>query len=587
MLSCFVNCGGVTPNPQSNGDIIMEMKDKVGSEHLKRKAYLYVRQSTIRQVFENTESSRRQYGLRERAVVLGWPQERIEVIDTDLGQTGTSAVDRLGFQKLVAEVGLGRVGIVMGLEVSRLARNCADWHRLIEICGMTRTLILDEDGIYDPTEFNDRLLLGLKGTMSEAETYLIRARLRGGILNKATRGELRTILPVGLAYDGDGRITINPDKQIQQSFRLLYETFFRTGTAHRTAKYFRDNGFLFPRKTSHALDIGGNVIWGPLAVRTVLLVLHNPRYAGAYVFGRRHWKKDPDGRRQWEIPPKQRCRIFIPDTHTGYISWSQFEQIDRTLCENALAYGIDHHHGPPREGPALLQGRVVCGVCGNRMSVHYHRRDEQLVPEYFCNRNKMEHGDPVCQVIPGAGVDAAVGEMLMGAMTPMAIEISLAVEEQVQERFDQAGRLRQQQVERARYEAQNAQRRYMMVDPANSLVADSLEAEWNQKLRALADAWDNYERRSEDDRKTLDVSQNKKLFSLSKNFQEIWKDYRIPQRERKRILALLVEDVTLIKKEKITIQVRFKGGATTTVIVPIPLNAWQGRKTPTHCGTDR
>jgi DNA invertase Pin-like site-specific DNA recombinase len=447
--------------------VLTEAKNKVTAEHLKRKAYLYVRQSTIRQVIENTESTRRQYELQDRAVVLGWPKERIEVIDSDLARSGTSMVEREGFQKLVAEVGLGRAGIVMGLEVSRLARNCADWHRLLEICAMTRTLILDEDGIYDPTEFNDRMLLGLKGTMSEAETYLIRARLRGGILNKARRAELRTVLPIGLAYDGNGRTTMDPDIQVQQSIRLLFETFLRLGTAHRTAKYFRDNGILFPRKSSES---DKEVIWGPLPVHQVLLILHNPRYAGAYVYGRGHWKRNADGRKKWELSPREQWQVFIPDAYQGYISWQQHEQIERMIRTNALAYGIDHHHGPPREGPALLQGRVVCGICGNRMSVRYNRRAENNSPIYQCHRNYMEHGEPVCQDVPGAGVDNAVGKVLLEAMTPMAIEVSLAVEQEVKEKFEQADRLRLQQVQRARYEMQCAQRRYMLVDPANRLV---------------------------------------------------------------------------------------------------------------------
>lgn len=553
-----------------------EAKNKVTAEHLKRKAYLYIRQSTLRQVIENTESTRRQYDLRQRAVALGWPTERIEVIDSDLARSGTSMVEREGFQKLVAEVGLGRAGIVMGLEVSRLARNCADWHRLLEICAMSGTLILDEDGIYDPTEFNDRMLLGLKGTMSEAETYLIRARLRGGILNKARRAELRTYVPIGLAYDEDGHTILDPDKQIQQSIRLIFETFLQLGTAHRVAKYFRDNGLLFPRKPSGS----PRVIWGPLAVHQVLMVLHNPRYAGAYIYGRGHTKRKADGSKQWERLPREQWKVFVPDAYKGYISWQQHEQIERMIRNNALAYGIENHLGPPREGPALLQGRVVCGICGNRMSVRYNRRAENNSPIYQCHRNYQEHGEPVCQDVPGAGVDNAVGKALLEAMTPMAIEVSLAVEQEVNEKFEQADRLRLQQVERARYEMQCAQRRYMLVDPANRLVADSLEAEYNAKLHALAQAEDNYKQQREREEKTLDTARKKQLFSLTKNFPAIWNDPQTPMRERKRMVALLIEDVTLVKRENISINVRFKGGSTKSLCIPLPLNAWQGRVTP-------
>jgi hypothetical protein len=346
-------------------------------------------------------------------------------------------------------------------------------------------------------------------------------------------------------------------------------------------KHFRDHGLLFPRRVLSGPE-KGKVIWGPIGVRNVLLVLHNPRYAGAYAFGRGRWKKETDGSKKWELLPRDRWQVLIPDAHPGYISWQQYEEIDQRLRQNALAYGIDRRHGPVREGPALLQGRVVCGICGNRMSVHYHRRSKKLVPDYLCNRNYMDHAAPVCQIIPGASIDAAVGKLLVEAMTPMAIELSLAVQEEIQAQWEQADRLRRQQVERARYEADSARHRYMHVDPENRLVADSLEAAWNEKLRALAEAQDNYERQCSADRKVFSEAQRKQLFFLIQDFPAIWNDPKTPQRERKRMVALLIEDVTLLKAEKITIQVRFKGGATTTLRVPLPLNAWQGRKTPDH-----
>src|SRR5579863_8599920 len=263
----------------------VEAHQKVNADHLKRNAYLYIRQSTLRQVFENTESTKRQYGLRQRAVALGWPVERIVVIDCDLGQSGATAVDREGFQKLVTEVSMGRAGIVLGLEVSRLARNSADWHRLLEICALSNTLILDEDGIYDPSHFNDRLLLGLKGTMSEAELHLLRARLLGGMLNKARRGELQCRVPIGFVYDAAGRVALDPDQQVQHTIRVLFETFRRTGAATATVKSFREQGLSFPRRIWHG-SRKGDIIWGALDHPRTLWVLHNPRYAGAFVYGR-------------------------------------------------------------------------------------------------------------------------------------------------------------------------------------------------------------------------------------------------------------------------------------------------------------
>jgi len=280
-----------------------ETNQKVTASHLKRSAYLYVRQSTVRQVFENTESTQRQYALRQRAIALGWPSDRVIVIDSDLGQSGASAVDREGFQRLVAEVGMGRAGIVLGLEVSRLARNSTDWHRLLEICALTDTLILDEDGIYDPAHFNDRLLLGLKGTMSEAELHMLRARLRGGILNKARRGDLRCRLPVGLVYDTRGCVVFDPDKQVQETVRLLFQTFDRTGTLRATIKYFRKHGLLFPTQIVAGAQ-KGQLAWVPLSLGRASSAMHNPWYAGAYAYGRSRWRKQPDGRECYERLPR-------------------------------------------------------------------------------------------------------------------------------------------------------------------------------------------------------------------------------------------------------------------------------------------
>ena len=552
---------------------------KVTALHLKRDAYVYVRQSTLRQVFENTESTERQYALRQRAVALGWPAERVVVIDSDLGLSGASAVEREGFQRLVADVGMARAGIVLGLEVSRLARNSTDWHRLLEICALTDTLILDEDGVYDPAHFNDRLLLGLKGTMSEAELHVMRARLRGGLLNKARRGELRTHLPTGLVYDVDAKVVLDPDLEVQQAMRLLFQTFVRTGAARQTVKHFRDHDLLFPRRMCAGAH-QGEVIWRPLELRQVVSVLHNPRYAGAYAFGRHRSKKLPDGRTKRELAPREQWYALILDAHPGYITWDEYERIEQRLRDSAKAYGAHRRHGPPREGPALLQGRAICGLCGCRMAVRYHQRAEQLVPDYQCMILTAPKAEPACQVIPGASVDAAIGKLVVEAMTPMAVEVALAVWQEIQQRHEDVDRLRRQQVERAQYEVDLARRRYMQVDPSNRLVADSLEANWNDKLRVFAEAQNRYEQQKQLDESTGNQIDQKRVASLVKDFPAIWNDPNTPQRERKRMLGLLIEDVTLIKKETITAQVRFRGGATTTLTLPLPLNAWQGRMTP-------
>jgi DNA invertase Pin-like site-specific DNA recombinase len=555
-----------------------EAHQKVTASHLQRSAYLYVRQSTVRQVFENTESTQRQYALRQRAVALGWPTDRVIVIDTDLGQSGASAVDRAGFQRLVADVGMGRAGIVLGLEVSRLARNSTDWHRLLEICALTDTLILDEDGVYDPAHFNDRLLLGLKGTMSEAELHVLRARLRGGILNKARRGELRCRLPVGFVYDGE-RVVLDPDTQVQESVRLLFQTFARTGAVHATIKYFRTHGLLFPTRVAAGAR-KGELTWGPLCLGRAASALHNPWYAGAYAFGRSRWRKQPDGRIRYQRLPPGEWHALIRDAHPGYISWVEYERIAHCLQAAAKSIGFERSQGPPREGPALLQGRVVCGLCGSRMHIHYAtRRGGVLVPHYVCVGRGRLFGDPLCQSILGTGIDAAVATLLVEAVTPLALELTLAVQQEIQARIDEADRLRHRQVERAHYEADRARYRYMQVDPANRLVADSLEAEWNARLLTLADTQQDYERQRTADRLAVDADERQRILALATDFPAVWSDPHTPQRERKRMLALLVEDVTLIKQRQITVAVRFRGGATTTVTLPRPLTAQQLRAT--------
>lgn len=320
---------------------------------------------------------------------MGWPEDRIVVIDTDLGQSGASAADREGFQRLVTEVSLGRAGIVLGLEVSRLARNNTDWHRLLEICALTDTLILDEDGIYDPSHFNDRLLLGPKGTMSEAELHVLRARLQGGILNKARRGELVVKPPIGFVYNPEGVLVLDPDQQVQQALRLLFDTFRRTGSASASVKLFRKQGLLFPRRV-HGGPQRGELVWAALGHCQVLRILHNPRYAGAFVFGRHHSRRSVDGHCRIVAVPQEEWQTLIPGAHTGYLSWEDYQQNQKRLHESAKAIGGDRRRSPAREGPALLQGLILCGRCGQRMTVRYHVRRGRRCPDYVCQREGIE-----------------------------------------------------------------------------------------------------------------------------------------------------------------------------------------------------
>ncbi|MCC6153791.1 MAG: recombinase family protein [Candidatus Hydrogenedentes bacterium] len=551
---------------------------KVNAGHLKRNAYLYIRQSTLRQVFENSESTFRQYDLRQHALALGWAPEQIVVIDNDLGQSGASAVGREGFQRLVTEVSMAHAGIVLGLEVSRLARNSTDWHRLLEICALTETLILDEDGVYDPAHYNDRLLLGLKGTLSEAELHVIKARLQGGILSKARRGELESPLPVGFIYNPARQPVLDPDKQVQESLRFFFETFTRTGSAMATMKAFHQRGLLFPRRLRKGPQ-KGDLVWAELTHSRALQVLHNPRYAGAFVYGRTRVRKKADGSETCLKRPRDQW-ILMPGMHPGYISWEQYEEIQRRLRENAQAQGEDRRKSPPREGPALLQGLVLCGVCGRRMTVRYHNRCTQPVPDYVCQKEGIEHGKPICQSINGEQIDKAISDLLIQTMTPMTLDIALAVQQEVQTRLDEVDRLRRKQVERARYEADQAQRRYMHVDPANRLVADTLEAEWNSKLRALTEAQQEYERLRQTDHLAIDEAQRTRIAALASDFPRLWQDPKTPDRERKRMVRLLLEDVTLLKGEQVRVHVRFKGGVLKSLSLLPPLSAPYLRKTP-------
>jgi DNA invertase Pin-like site-specific DNA recombinase len=558
----------------------MNPSPKVTAEHLRRSACLYVRQSTLRQVHENCESTARQYDLKRRAQALGWTTDQIIIIDEDLGLSGATATDRNGFQRLVAEVGLGRVGVVMGLEVSRLARNSTDWHRLLEICALADTLILDEDGIYDPGHFNDRLLLGLKGTMSEAELHLLRARLLGGQLNKARRGELWMKPPLGFEYDDSGRIVFDPDQQVQRAVRLLFETFRRTGSAMRVVHHFKTEGVLWPRRITKGVR-AGELLFGPLEHSRVLGILHNPRYTGAFVYGRtRQRKVRIGGQLRYRRLKREEWSVFLPNMHPGYISWEEFEANQAKLLANANGYGEDRRKSPPREGAALLQGLVVCGVCGLRMTVRYHVDHGHPIPDYVCQRHGIQTAAPVCQRLPGAQVDQAVTELVLQAVTPASLEVALEVFEELRARQGEVDRMRRAQVERAREEAELAQRQYLLARPENRLVVDNLERQWNEKLMSLARTEEEYARMSKSQPSALTEEDRDRIHALASDLPRVWNDPRTPARDRKRMLRLLIEDVTLVKNHKIQIHIRWKAGATTSLERPLPLSAPDLVRTP-------
>lgn len=549
---------------------------KVTAEHLRRGAYLYIRQSSLKQVVNNTESTARQYALRGRAVALGWSEAQITVIDTDQGRSGASAAGRDGFAQLTAAVSLGQAGIVLGLEVSRLARNNTDWHRLLEICALTGTLILDEDGLYDPRAFNDRLVLGMKGTMSEAELHLLGARLRGGQLSKARRGELKQQLPVGFVYDGLDQVVIDPDQQIQAAVARVFHLFAQTGSARAVVTAFARDRLLFPaliRKGARK----GETMWEPLRHWRVLSLLHNPCYAGAFCYGRRRSVHLPDGRVSMQLVAREAWDTLIPDHHPGYINFAAFEANNAALAANAATRAENRTTGPAREGPALLQGLVICGRCGRRMTVGYRKYRDHLFPDYRCMNTAIQQGERVCQVVPGRTLDPAVETLLLGALTPLAIEASLAVTEQITAKAQEADRLRALHVQRAEQRADLARRRYLAVDPGNRLVADTLEADWNTALRQARTAREEYEHANAI-AQPVDAAARARLATLAGDVHALWHDPSTPMRERKRIARLLITDVTLVKTEQITAHIRLSGGQSHTLELARPLSggkAWQ------------
>ena len=476
---------------------------------------------------------------------MGWPADRIHVIDIDQGHSGASAADREGFQHLVAQVSLGRAGIVLGLECSRLARNNADWHRLLQICAHNDTLICDEDGLYDPTSFNDRLVLGMKGQLSEAELHYLRARLRGGILAKAGRGDLRLMLPAGLVYDGAGHVVLDPDTGVRAAVTMVFDTFATTGSAFAVVKAFREQNLTFPGR-HHTGPHHGELYWKPLSHTQTLKVLHNPRYAGAYCYGRSRHTSDLDGHHHTLAKPVQDWTVLIPDAHPGYITWAQYQTNLATLQANTVAHDPDRaarRAGPAREGPALLQGLVVCGRCGRRMTIRYHTlTDATLVPDYICQTEGIKTATPICQFIPGAAIDAAVAAFVLATLTPLALEVALTVSDELIEQAEHADTNRAAGVHRAQDDHAKAK-----TDPAG-LLSDA------QRTRVRA---------------------------LASDFPTLWNDPGTPMRERKRLLRLLVTDVTLTRHDPtITVQLRLPGGQDHTLTIDIPPQRWHQHATP-------
>ncbi len=550
----------------------MNELSKITADHLRRCAVVYVRQSSTTQVEHNRESTARQYQLAERATVLGWQRDQVKVIDEDLGISGSGLTERAGFARMTAEVALGQVGIVLGLEVSRLARNNADWYRLLDLCGLTHTLIGDADGIYHPGLFNDRLVLGLKGTMSEAELHVLRARLLGGIRNKAQRGELHRGLPVGLVRgDADGEVLLHPDESVQAAIRAVFERFAEMGSARRVWLWFRSQDLRFPLHSNTLTDIR----WVAPTYTKIHQVLTNPFYAGVYVYGRTQHScyLDESGRVRKRIRhrPRTDWPVFIREHHPGYIDWETFEANQKRLGQN-IRPRPHQSGGAVREGAALLQGIAVCGHCGRRLSVHYSGRHS--TPGYHCAGKNIVNGrGEYCLNVGGVQIDAAVADAFLAALAPAGVEASLQAIEQFDADHETTLAQFRRDVERARYNAQRAERRYRAVDPENRLVARGLEAEWESALQELKAAETELSNREHARPRSLTREERDAILSLGKDLKRVWSAPTTSDRDRKELLRALLEDVTLsVERDKYNahLMLRWRGGIFSETDVSLP-----------------
>jgi DNA invertase Pin-like site-specific DNA recombinase len=544
------------------------MSEKILAAHLERRATVYLRQSTLKQVHEHRESTARQYALRQRAVDLGWQLERIDVIDDDLGQSGSSAAWREGFQRLAADVAHGRVGAIFALEVSRLARSSADWHRLLELCGLADVVIADEQSVYTPRDYNDRLLLGLKGTMSEAEQYWMRLRLEGGRLSKARRGELFFCPPAGYEWDRTiSRFRFDPDEQVQRAIRLVFERFRLDGSAYAVMRYFARHGLDMPVRnpSNRALR------WVPAKHTLMLGILHNPIYAGAYVFGRSEERMglvDGELRRRYKKRlPQDAWRACLQDHHPAYIGWDEFMANQRKLHENRTNIKVPDQRGAAREGHALLQGLALCGRCGHRMSVHYCGERRRAV--YQCRSNS---GEGACWSVPARVIDQAVAELFLQAVKPPEIELGLAVLRETEEQAGEVARQWELRLDRARYEAQLAERRYKAVDPDNRVVARTLESEWNDKLTEVVRLEREHGQVREREKLDLSPADRARILALARDLSAVWNAETTTHAERKNLLRMLVREVSLtpieVPRRETRVQVLWQTGAVSDFMVP-------------------
>ncbi len=552
--------------------------EKITDEHLRRLAIVYVRQSTQQQVIEHRESTARQYALADRAVALGWPAAAVQVIDEDQAHSGSSAEGRSGFQRLLAEISSDRVGLILGLEMSRLARSCKDWHVLLDLCAIYRTLLADADGLYDPGQYNDRLLLGLKGTMSEAELHILKSRMLQGLRNKAERGEVLNHAPIGYVRSAAQGFVIDPDEQAQAVVRLVFEQFRARGSVSGLLTWLARHDVKLPVRP-HSGPNREQLEWRRANRPTLLNILHHPIYAGAYRWG--HREVDP----RKKIPGRpstgrtlhgyDTCRVLIRDRFPAYITWEEFEENQRKLEENSR---LGKLLSAPRHGPSILSGLVVCGRCGHRMLVGYGNSSGRQRLRYSCQREAIDYGADLCQSLSGTRLEAFVVERMLQAVSPASLELSVAATVEIERERKQLDDHWQQRLARARYEAEQARRQYAAVDPENRLVARQLECRWEEALRANEQLLADYGRFTRDCPTQLSAGEREQIHALSQDLPALWHAESTTPEDRQTIARLLLEQVTLTVEgntDRVEVELRWTGGFLSRHVLSRPVQTYE------------
>ena len=547
----------------------MSISQTVHSDHFRRLAVVYVRQSTPHQVLANRESLKLQYDLQHRARAAGWDPSHIRVIDSDLGRTGRSAAGRRGFQELVTLVNQEQVGIIFAYDVTRLARNCTDWYQLLDLCGYRSCLVGDQDGIYDPATANGRLILGLKGLISELEIHTLHARLTAGVLKKALRGELALSLPIGLVRDELGRVAKHPDQEVQGRLELVFTTFLQVRAASRVVQFFNCRDLLLPRR-----DRFGDLVWRRPTISAILSVLKNPAYAGAFVYGRTRSvprADDPEECVQKPLPMAE-WKVCLRDKYPAYIGWDTFERIQGMIRDNHSEYDRNKSRGVPRPGKALLHGIVYCGECGHKIVVQYKGG-----PRYLCNYLRQQYRVPVCQNLPADPIDAHVVQAFLDALSPAELDLYGQAVAALSREREQVLQAQRQQIERLRYQAHLAERQYNQTDPDNRLVAAELERRWEAALRDLKEAEERFQHEQEQPRgpEELSAEERQAFLQAGKTIPELWSQGRLTPQQKKAFLRTLIDKVVVHRSAPDTLHVRivWRGGDTTTTLLPVTVGA--------------